>query len=96
MLCFLDPSTYPTTLDEARDRSNLLVWSILAAGSQEIEELHELTSIAQENTIHLLRLSLGGRGVSYWDLCGAMVYNEYIAPIAPTGQPFLQLLRSQA
>lgn len=39
----------------------------------------------------LLRQTLGGRKPTFWDLCGAMVYNKWLAPIRPIAEyPWLE------
>ncbi|GFZ49992.1 hypothetical protein JCM24511_07745 [Saitozyma sp. JCM 24511] len=82
---FFDPTEedlHPVTL---RNRSRLLYWAIIAVGSRESPGLENMFTTAEAKMLHFLRDTLGGGRPSYWDLCGAMVYNRWLAPIRPIG-----------
>lgn len=83
---FFDPTEedlHPVTL---RNRSRLLYWAIIAVGSRESPGLENMFTTAEAKMLHFLRDTLGGGRPSYWDLCGAMVYNRWLAPIRPIGE----------
>lgn len=67
-------------------RSQLLYWAVITVGARESPNLKGLFTTAQANTIDLLRQTVAGPPVSYWDLCGAMVYNKWLSPIRPIGE----------
>ena len=64
---------------------------MVATGARETLELYDTFLSAQENTMELLRQTLGGPRANYWDLCGAMVWNKWLAPVRPIGEPDLAL-----
>jgi hypothetical protein len=83
---FFDPTEedlHPVTL---RNRSRLLYWAIIAVGSRESPGLENMFTTAEAKMLHFLRDTLGGGRPSDWDLCGAMVYNRWLAPIRPIGE----------
>lgn len=74
------------TSEAISEKSALLFWAIVAVGSRETPELFELFLEAQDNTMELLRQTLGGPKPSFWDMCGAMVWNKWLAPVRPIGE----------
>lgn len=84
-LTFVDPDDPQITVDQVQDLSALLFWAIVAVGSRETPELYETFVAAHENTMELLRATLGGPKPTYWDVCGAMVWNKYLSPLRPIG-----------
>jgi len=82
---FFDPLEPDFNADSIRDKSPLLFWAVVATGARETPELYDTFLSAQENTMELLRQTLGGPRANYWDLCGAMVWNKWLAPVRPIG-----------
>jgi hypothetical protein len=71
------------------NRSSLLYWAAVAVGSRESPELEDTYQISRGRVLELFRVTLGGPAITYWDLCGAMVYHKWLSPIRPIGElPF--------
>ena len=85
-LCFFDSNATFRTPAETKSRSHLLFWSIMAVGSREREALQDFHVVALTETMQLLQATVRGGKIDFWDLCGAMVYNRYLAPITPIGE----------
>jgi hypothetical protein len=85
---FLDPNESGLTGEVILSRSPLLYWSAVAVGSRETAELEETYRVARAKTLELYRQTLDGPRISYWDLCGAIVYHKWLAPIKPIGMCF--------
>jgi hypothetical protein len=85
-IIFFDPRDPSFTHEEVFKRSLLLYWAVITVGARESPNLKGLFTTAQANTIDLLRQTVAGPPVSYWDLCGAMVYNKWLSPIRPIGE----------
>lgn len=83
---FFDRTDPEFTADTIRDKSPLLFWAVIAVGSRETPDLYDIFLDAQDNTMELLRHTLGGPKPTYWDLCGAMVWNKWLAPVRPIGK----------
>ena len=85
-LTFVHPNDPEFTVDQVQERSALLFWAIVAVGSRETPELYDTFLSAHENTMELLRSTLGGPKPTYWDVCGAMVWNKWLGPVRPIGR----------
>jgi hypothetical protein len=68
------------------NRSSLLYWAAVAVGSRESPELEDTYQISRGRVLELFRVTLGGPAITYWDLCGAMVYHKWLSPIRPIGE----------
>jgi len=85
---FMNPQSYDLWCNpkQVQEQSSLLFWAIISVGSRELPNLHDLFLSALHNTMILLREKLGGVKPTYWDVCGAMVWNEWLGPIKPVGE----------
>lgn len=82
---FFDPAEPNLTGDVILERSPLLFWASVAVGSRENAELEETYQAARQKTLDLFRQTLCGPPINKWDLCGAIVYHKWLAPIKPIG-----------
>lgn len=91
---FFDPAEPNLSPELILHRSPLLFWAAVAVGSRETPELEETYSTSKVRVLELFRQTLGGPAISYWDLCGAVVYHKWLSPIRPIGMylPLLQKL----
>lgn len=64
----------------------MLFWSAVAVGARESKDLEETYLDARAQALELFRRSLAGSPVNRWDLCGAMVFHKWLAPIRPIGE----------
>lgn len=82
----LDPAEPNLTPEIILHRSPLLYWAAVAVGSRESPDLEDTYRTARSRVLELFRLTLGGPAITYWDLCGAMVYHKWLSPIRPIGE----------
>jgi hypothetical protein len=83
---FFDPAEPDLTADLILERSPLLFWASVAVGSRENAELEDTYQTARQKTLDLFRQTLCGPPINRWDLCGAIVYHKWLAPIKPIGE----------
>jgi len=82
---FFDPAEPNLSPELILRRSLLLFWAAVAVGSRETPELEDTYRTSKVKVLELFRQTLGGPAISYWDLCGAMVYHKWLSPIRPIG-----------
>jgi len=82
---FFDPAEPNLSADLILHRSPLLFWAAVAVGSRETPELEDTYRTSKLRVLELFRQTLGGSAISYWDLCGAVVYHKWLSPIRPIG-----------
>lgn len=66
----------------------MLYWAAVAVGARETAELEDTYRAARAKTLELYRQTLDGPPITYWDLCGAIVYHKWLAPIKPIGTSY--------
>lgn len=82
---FFDPAEPNLSPELILHRSPLLFWAAVAVGSRETPELEDTYRTSKAKVLELFRQTLGGPAISYWDLCGAVVYHKWLSPIRPIG-----------
>jgi hypothetical protein len=82
---FFDPAEPNLSADLILQRSPLLFWAAVAVGSRETPELEDTYRTSKVKVLELFRQTLGAAAITYWDLCGAVVYHKWLSPIRPIG-----------
>lgn len=63
-----------------------MFWSIVAVGSRDQAGLERVFDAGYRNMLASLRRFVGGPKPTFWDICGAMIYNKYLAAIRHLGE----------